>query len=216
MEQAVNRYVHHTGRVTSLSHPPATVPGVKPSSSTPPSPANRVRIIALATLTAFCCTAALAQTPAAPTPTPEPVTELRFQDFFKLPVGAKGLEISPALRQADGTAVALTGYMVQQEVPSNGVFLLTPRPVQMSEHADGDADDLPPATVLVKLAPEQHDWAVPHVRGLIRITGVLSVGREEGHDGRVSWVQLQLAPDATRGMSTQEFALYMQALQHGH
>lgn len=171
-------------------------------------------ILALATLAALCCTAAPAQTPAAQPPAP--VTELRFQDFFKLPVGAKGLEISPALRQADGMAVALTGYMVQKEVSSNGVFLLTPRPVQMSEHADGDADDLPPATVLVKLAPEQRDWAVPHVRGLIRVAGVLSVGREEGRDGRVSWVQLQLAPDATRGMNAQEFAGYMHSLQHGH
>jgi len=171
-------------------------------------------ILTLAALAALCSTAALAQTPAAQPPSP--VTELRFQDFFKLPVGAKGLEISPALRQADGQTVALTGYMVQQEVPSKGLFLLTPRPVQMSEHADGDADDLPPATVLVKLAPEQRDWAVPHVRGLVRITGVLSVGREEGRDGRVSWVQLQLAPDATRGMNTFEFASYMHSLQHRH
>ena len=168
----------------------------------------------LATLAALACTAALAQSPTGQTPTP--VTDLRFQDFFKLPVGAKGLEISSALRQADGKTVALTGYMVQQEVPSHGVFLLTPRPVQMSEHADGDADDLPPATVLVKLSPEQNDWAVPHVRGLIRITGVLSVGREEGRNGRVSWVQLQLAPEATRGMNTSEFAGSMHALQHRH
>jgi hypothetical protein len=178
------------------------------------SPTHRARIVAIAALAALCCTAALAQTPTAQQPAP--VTELRFQDFFKLPVGAKGLEISSALRQANGRTVALTGYMVQQEVPGNGMFLLTPRPVQMSEHADGEADDLPPASVLVKLAPEQSDWAVPHVRGLIRITGVLSVGREEGRDGRVSWVQLQLAPDATRGMNTPEFAGHMQSLQHRH
>lgn len=171
-------------------------------------------ILALATLAALCCIPALAQTPAAQPSAP--VTELRFQDFFKLPVGAKGLEIGSALRQADGQTVALTGYMVQQEVPTHGEFMLTPRPVQMSEHADGDADDLPPATVLVKLAPEQRDWAVPHVRGLIRISGVLSVGREEGRNGRVSWVQLQLAPDATRGMNTAEFAGYMHSLQHRH
>ena len=178
------------------------------------SSTRRAHILVWAALAVLSCSPALAQSPA--TSSLVPATELRFQDFFKLPVGAKGLEISPALRQADGKPVALTGYIVQQEVPSNGLFLLTPRPVQMSEHADGEADDLPPATVLVKLAPEQRDWAVPHVRGLVRITGVLSVGREEGRDGRVSWVQLQLAPDATRGMTTQEFAGYMQALQHRH
>jgi len=148
----------------------------------------------MATLAALCCTAALAQTPA-------PVSELHFQDFFKLPIGPKGLEISPALRQANGQVVTLTGYMVQQEVPTPGEFLLTPRPVQMSEHADGDADDLPPATVRVLLAPTQHAWAVPHVRGLVRLTGQLAVGRLEGDDGRVSWVRLQLEPDAIRGVN---------------
>ena len=199
--------------VTPLSHPPATFRGVKTFASIA-STNRRARILAWAALAVLSSSPVLAQPPA--TPALAPVTDLRFQDFFQLPVGAKGLEISSALRQADGKTVALTGYMVQQEVPSHGVFLLTPRPVQMSEHADGDADDLPPATVLVKLAPEQRDWAVPHVRGLIRITGVLSVGREEGSSGRVSWVQLQLAPQATRALNTLEIAGSMQSLQHRH
>lgn len=142
--------------------------------------------------------------------------ELQFRDFFKLPIGDKGLEISPALTQANGQLVTLTGYMVQQEVPDKGAFLLTPRPVQMSEHADGDADDLPPATVLVMLAPAQVGWVVPHVRGLLRITGMLSVGRKEDGNGRVSWVQLRLAPEAAQGMSTFELANHMHLLQHRH
>ncbi len=40
-----------------------------------------------------------------------------------------------------------------------------PRPVQMSEHADGEADDLPASAVVVYLDPRQKDRAVPHVRG---------------------------------------------------
>ena len=142
--------------------------------------------------------------------------ELRFKDFFRTPIGPRGLEIGDRLHRADGQAVALTGYMVQQETSAVGHFMLTPRPVQMSEHADGDADDLPPATVLVYLDAAQKDWVVPYARGLVSLTGVLAVGRHEGPDGRIAWVRLQLGPDAARGMSPVEQAWYQHNLQHKH
>lgn len=164
-------------------------------------------------LTIFSAHIASAQTMPAPTGA---ATELRFRDFFRMPMGPRGLEISDTLRRADGKTVTLTGYMVQQETPAIGSFMLTPRPVQMSEHADGNADDLPPATVLVELDPTQKDWAVTHVRGLISLTGKLAVGRHEGLDGRISWVQLQLDADAVRGISPPEQALQQQSHQHKH
>jgi hypothetical protein len=102
--------------------------------------------------------------------------------------------MSSVLRQANGKMVTLSGYMVQQEQPLIGQFLLTVRPVQMSEDADGEADDLPPTTVLVTLDPSQKDWVVPHVRGLMQVQGQLSVGRQETPNGRVFWVQLHLPP----------------------
>ncbi len=142
---------------------------------------------------------------------------LHFKDFFKFPVASRGLEINPQLQQADGKPVRLIGYMVKQENGSQpGQFLLTPRPVQMSEHSDGDADDLPPATVLVKLATEQSSWLVPHTRGLIELQGTLSVGRQEASDGRVTWVQLQLNPEATKGMNAAEMSNYLHSQQHRH
>ena len=144
------------------------------------------------------------------------VTELRFRDFFRLPVGPTGLDFSDTLRQADGQTVRLVGYMVQLENPVPGRFMLAPRPVQLSEHADGEADDLPPATVMVYLDPEQRDWAVPHVRGLVAVSGRLSASRLEEQDGRVSWVRLQLGPDSVRGMSATELAGYLHHPQHGH
>lgn len=164
-------------------------------------------------------TAALFFSPvqAQPMPTlPEPAMVLNFKDFYASPVGPLGLEMSSVLHQAHGKSVVLTGYMVQQERPRPGQFMLTSRPVQMSEHADGEADDLPPATVVVILDPTQKDWAVPHVRGLIEVRGLLNVGRWEGKDNRVSWVQLQLDPQATRGMNVMEFASYIHSLQHRH
>jgi hypothetical protein len=185
---------------------------VQTPSTSPYYPFGWLRGLAFAAAALSGCCAAHAQTPA----DAAPLAELRFQDFFTLPVGKQGLEMGPALRQADGKKVAITGYMVQQESSLPGQFMLTPRPVQMSEHADGDADDLPPAVLLVKLDASQSDWVVPHARGLIQVRGVLRVGREEGRDGRVSWVQMQLDPDATRGMNAFELAGYMHSLQHRH
>jgi len=141
---------------------------------------------------------------------------LRFADFFKLPMGSKGVEMTPALLQLDGQTVRLSGYMVQQEKPSMGRFMLTPRPVRMSEHSDGDADDLPAAWAMVYLDASQQGFAVPYQRGMLQVSGVLSVGRLEEQDGRVSWVRLKLAPEATRGMNAFEVANYLHSLQHAH
>jgi len=142
--------------------------------------------------------------------------DLAFRDFYQQPLGSRGPQISNTLRQADGKTVRLVGFMVQQEVPQPGRFMLSPRPVQMSEHADGDADDLPLALATVYLDAEQQDWVVPHTRGLIALTGRLELGRFEESDGRVSWVRLRLPAQATRGMNPLELAAYFHSLQHRH
>jgi hypothetical protein len=171
--------------------------------------------VVLATTAALWLGAAYPQTPPVEQ-APSAMTELPFREFFQTPVGPAGVEISDTLHQAHGKKVRLVGYMVQQEKTALGRFMLTPRPVQMSEHADGEADDLPPATVMVYLDASQQDWAVPHVRGLVELNGVVSVGRFEERDGRVSWVRLQLAPEATQSMNSFEVAGYLHALQHRH
>jgi hypothetical protein len=172
-----------------------------------------LRVI-LATTAALWMGSAFPQTPAQET-TRAP-TELRFKDFFRSPQGPKGLEMSKTLLSADGQTIRITGYMVQNERPPLGRFMLTPRPVQMSEHADGDADDLPAAMVTVYLDESQKDYVVPHMMGLVEVSGRLSVGRFEETDGRVSWVRMQLAPEATRGMNSFEVANYLHSLQHIH
>ena len=177
---------------------------------------QKLRAAALA-LSATVALGALAQSaPAAAAPEPLPSVALRLQDFFQMPVGPKGLVISERLRQAQGRQVRITGYVVQQEVATLGQFLLTPRPVLMSQHADGEADDLPPATVFVRLDADQQGWAVAHARGLVEVTGTLDVGRQEERDGRVSWFRLQLAPEAIRGMNRFEVTQYLHSLQHTH
>jgi hypothetical protein len=117
---------------------------------------------------------------------------LKFTDFYRQPVGPRGLEPSERLASSAGRQVTLRGWMVAQELPSAGYFLLTPRPLRLSEHADGDADDLPPATVLVRLPAGRQSQAWPHQAGLIDVVGRLSVGRALEADGRISWIQIQL------------------------
>lgn len=160
----------------------------------------RLPIRLLVGLSAALLAAGLQAAPASePSPAAAPsgeALELKFSQFFRQPIGDHGLALSEALLAANGRNVRLVGYMVAQEQPRPGRFWLTPRPVRMSEHADGEADDLPPSTVTVQLDPSQKDRLVPHQDGLLVLTGRLRVGRVEDETGRVSWVRLELPPQA--------------------
>lgn len=147
------------------------------------------RLAALATLV-LPLTALAADVPV------DTALDLKFGQFFQQPVGPRGLALSDTLRAADGRQVRLVGYMVAQETARPGRFWLTPRPVRLSEHADGEADDLPPSAVTVLLDDAQQARVVAHRDGLVVLTGTLAVGRAEDPSGRVSWVRLQLPPQA--------------------
>ncbi len=165
----------------------------------------------LATTAAFWMGTAQPQvtTPAAA----RPFSELRFRNFFATPAGDSKLEISDTLRQADGQAVRLVGYMVQQNKPTPGRFLLAPRPMLLSEDAQEAVDFLPPATVEVTLDPQQKDWAVPHVNGLVTVNGKLSLHPHQASDERVSSVSLQLDHEAARSMNAFELTGYLHRRQ---
>lgn len=122
----------------------------------------------------------------------EPPQALEFSEFFQTPVGRKGLELSDTLRRLNGQRVSLTGYMVKQEHPIAGRFWFAPLPLSLSEHADGDASDLPASTVMVTLDPLQLDRVVEHRSKLLRLTGILDLGRKEDEIGRVTWIRLKL------------------------
>ena len=111
------------------------------------------------------------------------------------PVGTHGLELTDRLRQLDGRRVRILGYMVQQEEPPPGRLLLASVPAQIHEHDNGLADDLPASTLFVSV-PTSPNAPVPHVPGLMLLTGTLSVGGRPEPDGRVSLVRLALdAPE---------------------
>ncbi len=123
--------------------------------------------------------------------------ELRFRDIFQFPAGPRGLEPSAKVLALNGQRVRITGYMVAQQEPPMGRFFLTPRPLHMSEDADGDADDLPPNTVVVLMPAAEQQLALPHTPGLLQLTGTLLYGRHQLGDGRVVWLRLQLDPRAS-------------------
>jgi hypothetical protein len=125
----------------------------------------------------------------------QPLT-LGFHEFFAQPIGPRGLAPSAALQAAVGREVRLTGFMVRRERPLAGQFLLTPRPVNMAEHADGEADDLPATAVTVVLDETQRDRLVAFQPGPLTLTGRLAFGPVEDSTGRISWVRLHLAERA--------------------
>jgi hypothetical protein len=123
---------------------------------------------------------------------PADIGELKFKDFFAMPVGPHGLEMTPKLLALDGKRVRILGYMAQQDDPHPGFFMLTPVPVNIAEASDSMADDLPLATLFVHLPPSQANEVASHQPGLLVLIGTLSVGNREEGDGRISMVQLQL------------------------
>ena len=133
-------------------------------------------------------------------PPPSPgVTDLKFRDLFKLPIGPHGLEPTEKLLGLEGKPVRLVGYMVRQEEPTPGVFILSPLPVSLGDQDEALADDLPASMIFVHIKADGAQVA-PYIPGLLRLTGILSVGNREEADGRVSSVRLRLDPALARDL----------------
>lgn len=126
---------------------------------------------------------------------PEGVVELKFRDFFKMPVGPRGLEPSDKLLGLDGKRVRIVGYMANAESPTPGMFILSPLPVELGDEDESLSDDLPPSALFVHM--DASTLAVPHIPGLIKVTGILHIGNRAEADGHVSLARLQLDPEIT-------------------
>ena len=132
-------------------------------------------------------------------PPPPGVTDLKFRELFKLPIGPQGLEPTEKLLGLEGKPVRLVGYMVRQEEPTPGVFIFSPLPVSLGDQDEALADDLPASTIFVHIEADGAQVA-PYIPGLLRLTGILSVGNREEADGRVSSVRLRLDPALARDL----------------
>ncbi len=124
-------------------------------------------------------------------PLPEGVVDLDFSQFFRRPIGPRGLELTAEIRRLDGRRVRAVGYMVKYSFAEPGTFLLTPFPVQMDDCHYGLADDLPPQTLHVTV-PDRAGKRVPHQRGPLVLFGRVQVGQKAQPDGREFGVRLVL------------------------
>jgi hypothetical protein len=120
------------------------------------------------------------------------VPELRFSDFFSSVAGDRGLELSTRLRTLDGRRVQIAGYMAREQHRSEGMFLLTPWPTQVSNDGFCLIDDLPPATLPVLVADYRAVGRIPYRPGRLVLIGVLEVGHAVTPDGRNSFARLRL------------------------
>lgn len=141
------------------------------------------------------------------TPTEE-IPFLGFDEFFKMPVGRYGLEMTDKLKGLDGKKVRLRGYMVKEDRcraghahnPEDeekevvkGRFMLSPAPVMVSYACFGTSDDLFPQTVFVRVS-ELANRPIPYTASPLELVGTLSVGPSEEPDDRISQVRLTLDP----------------------
>ena len=132
-------------------------------------------------------------------PAPEGVSDLRFDEFFRNPVGPRGLELTQRLSDLSGKRVRILGYQVKQSRPTPWTLLLAPMPLVSNEVEFGLAEDLPPNVVRV-FVPRDHRPVVAHSKGLLLLTGRLEVGDREEPDGRHSLVRLHLDRDVPAPM----------------
>lgn len=129
-------------------------------------------------------------------------SDLRFADFFKRPIGPRGLEASALLTAMNGRPVRMVGYMAHQDgdtaVP--GIFVLSPLPVTLGDEDESFADDLPASVLYVHIPPgaPANTGKVAYIPGLLSVRGMLEIGAQPEADGRISFVRLQLDGEPVR------------------
>lgn len=153
---------------------------------------SRPSSLASATEAASATTPGLGSTNALP-PLPPGVTELKFNDFFRQPIGPRGLEYTDKLRSLEGRRIRILGYMARQAKPVDRCFLFTPLPLTLNEIEYGHADDLP-ATTLHVFTTDDAPAQTPYTPGPLLLTGKLGLGNRLESDGRTSTVRLFLDP----------------------
>lgn len=133
---------------------------------------------------------------------PAGISDLKFGEMFKMPVGPMGLEPSDKLTSLKGQRVRMVGYVADAEEPTAGLLILSPLPVVLGDEDEKLVDDLPPTAVFVHLSPAYAKKAPPNFAGLVQLTGRLEVGAQEEADGHVSSTRLVLDDTTSRLLVT--------------
>lgn len=138
-------------------------------------------------------------------PLPAPargVTDLKFSEMIKLPIGPKGTEPTERLLALHGKKVRLVGYMAQQSDPARGKLILTPNQIMVGEADESLSDDVPGNAVFVHLTATHANKVIPNLRGLLQLTGTLQVGALDEGNGRISSIRLLIDENTSRRLTT--------------
>ena len=117
--------------------------------------------------------------------------EFRMVNLFKRPVGPLGLEYTDEAKALDGKQVRILGFQASTDWQEKASLLLSPYPIILHDKEYGQADEIPPGSVYVKMPANEEARFTP---GLLMLAGTLRLGRFEEHDGRHSAARLELDP----------------------
>ncbi len=81
-------------------------------------------------------------------PLPEGVEDLSFQEFFKNPVGPRGLEPSSKLLSLNSKRVRILGYVAEMQRSNKRNIIFAPVPLKPQPEEYGLADEIPATHVL--------------------------------------------------------------------
>lgn len=108
------------------------------------------------------------------TQVPAKPIELTFSKLLR--PTSRSLEPTPALTEANGKRVRISGYMALMEEQIAGGFWLSPTPVFQDESGAGTGD-LPPNAIFVKVRGAGQEQIL-FLRGLLSVSGVLRLHSE--------------------------------------
>lgn len=137
--------------------------------------------------------------------TPQGVTNIKFHDFFKMPIGKRGLELNDKFLSLNGQRVRILGYMAKAESPTSGMFVLSSLPVQLGDEDESLSDDLPANSIFVHTSPNK--FVVPYITGLINLVGTLNIGSQLESDGHVSMARLILDQDISMALEKEAISV---------
>ena len=144
------------------------------------------RALRLAGLAIACCLCVAA---ARADESPSAAAPLSFADFFKHPVGPRGLEPGGRLLALAGQRVEVAGYLVRQGDPA-GLLIVAPVPVVIGDEDESFADDLPASVAYLHPIDARTTEALQACRGAVRVRGRIEIGRVVEVDGRQSFVRV--------------------------
>ena len=117
----------------------------------------------------------------------EAAIEIDYSDLYS-EASSKGIVFSDKLKQAEGSIVAISGFMAPPLTPTINFFVLTSEPMSMCPFCSSDAD-WPDNIIVVQL--REPVKALPF-DAPIRVEGVLSLGSQVDEEtGFVSLVRIQ-------------------------